>query len=251
PDEVEAVAKAIKKCGRPILLSLSPGNKVPMDDESLDRFRMANMLRVTHDIWDDERGIKSCFSAWKRWGGYSKPGFWIDMDMIPFGKLKLMSPPPPDKTKEEISRMRGHGFTRQSKFTKPQMTTFITMRALSASPLMIGGDLPTMDDFSFKLLTNKDMVACNQNGVMGTMKYSRRGNPLSTWVTPKKGVDNAGWIGVFNRSTNDTTVEASAEVLGIEEPDKRTLRDVWGEKSISVGETLEIPAQGAAFIVYE
>lgn len=43
------------------------------------------------------------------------------------------------------------------------------MRALAASPLMIGGDLPTMDDYSFKLLTNRDMIMCNQNGKWGNL----------------------------------------------------------------------------------
>ena len=51
------------------------------------------------------------------------------------------------------------------------METFITLRALSASPLMVGGDLPTMDEFSLRLITNAEMIACNQNGVMGRLVY--------------------------------------------------------------------------------
>jgi alpha-galactosidase len=42
-----------------------------------------------------------------------------------------------------------------------QMRTFITMRALSALPLMMGGDLPSLDAFSLQLITNDDMLACN------------------------------------------------------------------------------------------
>lgn len=54
PAEVEAVAKAIKKTGRPILFSLSPGNNA--DPNAIDSFQMANMLRVTQDVWDGPIG---------------------------------------------------------------------------------------------------------------------------------------------------------------------------------------------------
>ena len=61
PAEVEAVASAIAKTGKPIVLSLSPGNKV--DPAAIASFRQANMLRVTGDIWDDAAGIEQCFAG--------------------------------------------------------------------------------------------------------------------------------------------------------------------------------------------
>ena len=90
PKEVEGVARAVKKTGKPIVLSLSPGGTV--DPNAIESFRMANMLRVTHDIWDEQKDIDACFDAWRKWQGKEQPGFWIDMDMIPFGQLQLMSP---------------------------------------------------------------------------------------------------------------------------------------------------------------
>lgn len=101
----------------------------------------------------------------EKWSGYEIPGFWLDMDMIPFGKLQLMSPA--TLNKEDIRKSAlyaGKGYTRESELSKDQMKTFITMRALSASPLMIGGDLLTMDEYSYSLLTNPYILACNQNG---------------------------------------------------------------------------------------
>ena len=55
------------------------------------------MLRVTKDVWDEQEYIDACFLAWRKWQGKEQPGFWIDMDMIPFGELQLMSPPSADK----------------------------------------------------------------------------------------------------------------------------------------------------------
>jgi len=92
PEEVDAVTKAIAQCGRTIVLSLSPGGDV--DPNALDSFKKANMLRVTNDIWDDQLGIDQCFDTWKIWVGKEEPGFWIDMDMIPFGQLQLQNPKP-------------------------------------------------------------------------------------------------------------------------------------------------------------
>lgn len=92
PAEVEALAKAVAQCGRPMVLSLSPGDTV--DTTALASFKKGNMLRVTPDIWDSQADIDKCFAAWKKWQGKEAPGFWIDMDMIPFGQLLLMSPRP-------------------------------------------------------------------------------------------------------------------------------------------------------------
>jgi alpha-galactosidase len=102
PEEIEGVANAIEQCGRPIVLSLSPGGST--DPNHLEAFKRAHMLRVTRDIWDEQKGIDEAFDAWRRWKGKEEPGFWIDMDMIPFGKLQLMSPKPEGLTGEESTQ---------------------------------------------------------------------------------------------------------------------------------------------------
>jgi hypothetical protein len=248
PDEVEAVAKAIVKTGRPILLSLSPGGKV--DPEAIDFFKMGNMLRVTPDVWDEQKYIDLCFDAWRKWQGKEQPGFWIDMDMIPFGQLQLMSPPSSDGAKTVMDKgdiaLAGKGVNRWSQLSKPQMETFITMRALAASPLMMGGDLPTLDEFSLKLITDPDMLACNQNGVMGSLVDEQDG--VEIWRSKKRGFASAGWVGVFNRSTRVKTVELSAGRLGFKAEESIRLRDVWKARQLKLGESVEIPANGVIFV---
>lgn len=226
PREVEAVSRAIKKSGRTILLSLSPGGSV--DPEALDFFKKGNMLRVTHDIWDEQKGIDQCFDAWRLWQGKEEPGFWIDMDMIPFGQLQLMSPKPEklddDITEDDVKELKrngeltniellaGKGWTRWSEFSKDQMYTFMTLRALSASPLMMGGDLPSLDEFSLSLITNTDVLECNQNGVMGSLVYEKEG--VESWKTPDRDSDG-GWIGIFNRNLEKVEIKVSEEILGL------------------------------------
>jgi hypothetical protein len=248
PDEVEAVAKAIVKTGRPIVLSLSPGGDV--DPEAIDFFKMGNMLRVTKDVWDEQHYIDECFAAWRKWQGKEQSGFWIDMDMIPFGQLQLMSPPSTNPKKTVMDKgdiaLAGKGVQRQCMLTKPQMETFITIRALAASPLMMGGDLPTLDDFSLKLITDPEMLACNRNGVMGSLVLEKDG--LEIWKVEKKGTQDAGWIGIFNRTGEGSDFELTAEQIGLDGTDY-TLIDVWKETPLKVGKVVLEP-HGCIFIRY-
>ncbi len=247
PDEVEAVAKAIAKTGRPIILSLSPGGQV--DPNALDLFRKGNMLRVTADVWDEQYYIDACFDAWRKWQGKEQPGFWIDMDMIPFGQLQLMSPPSKDTSKSPMDKgdiaLAGKGVRRQSRLTPPQMETFITMRALAASPLMMGGDLPTLDDFSLSLITNPEMIACNQNGVMGTLVHENAG--IEIWKTNQKGTTTSGWIGIFNRTDEPSTFRLAQKHLELDGTGYRIV-DVWRNKTVNFGETILLNAQGVLFL---
>lgn len=261
PQEVQAVVNAIKQCGRPIVLSLSPGGNV--DKNALDIFRQASMLRVTRDVWDEQCYIDDCFDAWKKWQGTSGNGFWIDMDMIPFGQLQLMSPKPDfikgsesvselkeimkkaEKENKDFELLAGKGFNRWCNLSKDQMRTFITLRAMSASPLMMGGDLPTLDDYSLSLITNKEIIACNQNGIMGSL-ISRQGN-VEIWKTPSKDGEY-GWIGIFNRSGDSCMVEIPSKDLGINS-NEYSMYDVFNKIQIT-DNIFNISPNGVVFIKY-
>lgn len=260
PEEIQGIANAIEQCGKPIVYSLSPGGNT--DPNHLDAFKRAHMLRVTHDIWDEQLGINQCFDAWRKWQGKEEPGFWIDMDMIPFGQLQLMSPKPEGITGKESKKellemmksgelekmelLSGKGFKRWSQFTKDQMYTFITLRALSASPLMMGGDLPTLDDFSLQLITNKDVLECNQNGVMGSLKYESDG--IEVWNTPKKN-NEEGWIGIFNRTDEMREISLTMKDLALDEENEYILENVWSNTNVSdLG--FSIQPNGVIFLKY-
>ncbi|MEQ8549724.1 MAG: glycoside hydrolase family 27 protein [Cyclobacteriaceae bacterium] len=257
PKEIEGITNAIAQCGRPMVLSLSPGGK--LNPDNIETFKRANMLRVTPDIWDEQKGIDQCFAAWRKWQGREELGFWIDMDMIPFGQLQLMSPRPSgvDKaaTKADVHKkiasgelanielLAGKGFNRWSELTKDQMYTFITMRALAASPLMMGGDLPSLDDFSLSLITNKQILACNQNGVMGNLISDNHG--IEIWTTREK-KSNAGWSGIFNRTESTQTLKVSAQTFGLEGDKSYELTDIWVKNELQ--EEVTISPNGVVFI---
>jgi alpha-galactosidase len=252
PAEVEAVAEAIAKTGKPILLSLSPGGEV--DPAAIKSFQKAHMLRVTKDVWDEMQYIDECFDAWNRWSGKQADNFWIDMDMIPFGQLLMMSPRAELAGDDATTtvRLAGKGYRRWQQFSQDQMFTFITMRALSASPLMIGGDLPTMDGFSLRLVTDPDMLACNQNGVMGKRISQKDG--IEVWLTPEKHRANQGWIGVFNRTDKLQRVTLTKTFLGLKQD--ATLCNIWrGQKKYELSAAsaieMDINPDGVLFLRFE
>src|SRR4030095_4291510 len=77
PEEIKAVEEAIKKTGRKILLSLSPGGD--SKTEFMNVYKEATMLRITGDVWDNQKSIDKVFDAWKKWNAYSGTGTWLDM----------------------------------------------------------------------------------------------------------------------------------------------------------------------------
>lgn len=236
PAEVEAVAKAIEKCGRPMVLSLSPGDHINVQHS--DAYKMANMVRITSDIWDNRGALEKTFRRWEAMQGYMGPevGSFLDMDMVPFGRLYVVN--------------RNGGW--QCKFTEAQKRTFMVQRALAASPLMLGGQLYTMDEFSLALFKHPEILACDQNAVIG--KLVHRDGKIDVWMTPRRDRENCGWIGVFNRDGKErATVELGLEELGLDASAKYELTDIWAGEKLPAGQrqTFEIAADGVAFLRYQ
>ncbi len=254
PAEIAALADAIARCGRPIVLSLSPGGDT--DRRHLTTYRRANMLRTTRDIWDSRVGLDRAFAAWRAWQGIGGDGFWPDLDMIPFGHLVVWRPresAPPGLGDVEGAALSGKGYERECQLTRDQRYTFITMRALAASPLFMGGDLPTTDGFSFALLTDPDMLACNQNGVVGRLIHDAAG--LEVWRTPERGTGASGWLGIFNRHRERQTTALTDTDLELP-PGCRLLRDIWRDRPLDMPTAaaplrLDIGPDGVVFCRYE
>ena len=171
--------------------------------------------------------------------------------MIPFGELMVMTPKE-YYTDEKDLRLAGHGYKRKSQFTKEQQRTFITIRSLAASPLFMGGVLITMDEYSKKILLNKEMLACDQNGVMG-LKVSAKDN-IETWITPNKEIPGRGWLGIFNRNEKDVQVSVSLADLALSESKEYDMYNIWEDKKFKFGserKTFNISQDDVVFLKFE
>jgi len=86
--EIEMVHKAIMQCGRPIVLSLSPGEAPPSFANHL--MANANMWRISGDFWDRWGDMDRMFDLVNTWSPFiGKNGTWPDADMLPIGNLNV------------------------------------------------------------------------------------------------------------------------------------------------------------------
>ncbi len=238
PTEIRQIAEAIRKTGRPIVLSLSPG---PTQLTRADEVRReSQMWRIANDVWDgwnfphqrpDEdfpNGVRPFFdilAAWSRWSGQ---GRWPDADMLPIGSLR----PHP-----------GWGEPRQSRLTPDETRTLFSLWAIARSPLILGANLTQLDADTRALVTNAEVIALDQRAGAGKPVQAPGASPdrERVWVSTPQGERRPDTVAVFNLSAEPLPVKAPWTDLGLPAGRLR-LCDIW------TGERLA-PAAGADFVV--
>ncbi|MDX1699195.1 MAG: glycoside hydrolase family 27 protein [Melioribacteraceae bacterium] len=247
PKEINAVANAIKNSGRNIALSISPGREI--DPEYYETYQRADMIRISRDIWDLKEDLEISFERWEMMSPYAGKGFWLDLDMIPFGHIRINYPITLNKLNS------GRGYERMDNFSYAQKKTFITQRAMAASPLFMGGDLVSSPKTVFELITDEDMLKCNQNGITGNLvtRISTYSEKVDVWKTPHKSNQNEGWIGIFNRNQYLEMIKLNKDQLGLDKNISYQLYDIWGKRIIEDDDPqiFQIQADGVIFIHYK
>lgn len=160
--EIELIRKAIDQCGRPIVLSISPGETPLSEVEHVKEH--ANMWRTVDDFWDNWSQLNYQFQVCAKWAPYIAPGTWPDADMLPLGKISI----------------RGErGAERWTQFTRDEQYTMMNLWTIFKSPLMFGGHLPENDAATDSLLTNRDVLYMHHYS-MNNREVSNRDN-LVMW----------------------------------------------------------------------
>jgi alpha-galactosidase len=171
--EIEAIRAAIDRSSRPMVLSLSPGETALSAAEHAKRH--ANLWRISDDFWDNWDLVREQFERLRAWNPHRGPGHWPDADMLPFGVLDLGR--------------------RSSRLTRDEHFTVMTLWAIARSPLMHGGDMTKMDEFTLSLLTNDEVLAVNQASTDNRPLFDRDG--LIAWLArPEEGEDR--YLALFN-----------------------------------------------------
>lgn len=179
--EIEALRKAIDQCGRPIVLSLSPGaTPVSAGPHVMEN---ANLWRITDDFWDRWGLLREMFERVHAWEPYRGPGHWPDADMIPFGIIE---------------------FDRPTKFTRDEHYTLMSLWSIARSPLIFGGDMTRLDDFTISVLTNPDVLEVNQNST-NNRQISRENN-LIVWAADVPGSEDKV-VALFNAQSKGDNLD--------------------------------------------
>lgn len=226
---VKAIDKAELKYGKRIVLSISPGDGFQSQYSSA--YSKADLLRITGDMWDNPNDLNKIYSRWRESHKINMSSTAFDFDMLPFGFFPT--------------------YNRYDSLTIEQKYSFITQRALGASPLFMGGDLLSSDLFSINLITNRGMLECNRNGIVG--KSVLGNDSVEIWKTPCATNYNSGWFGVFNKTSRVISFDLKPSLLGFSKDVKSyTFVDIWRGKSVEFDsiELKTMPAYGCIFIKY-
>ena len=232
--EIEGYHKAIAHCGRPIVLSISPG-ETPLKD-SVHVSQYANMWRVADDFWDSWEEMLKMFVYAKNWEGVGGPGHWPDCDMMQIGKVSKRGPVGPE---------------RYSRFTENELFTHMSFWCICRSPLILGGNLPEDRDLETRLISNPEVLEVNQLGAHPRQLY--KDSSTMVWVSeaPANGGRKAKayYLGLFN--IGQTQQEVGVELTALGWKGKVTVRDLWQRTDLGVVRkrySRAIPAHGVALL---
>jgi alpha-galactosidase len=230
----KTMSDALKATGRPIVLSICEwGDGKPWE-----------WGKGIGQLWRTTADINDCYQCVLDWGGlgvldiidkqvalqeYAGPGHWNDPDMLEVGNGGM---------------------------TYDEYKTHFSMWAMLAAPLMAGNDLRNMDAATKEILTNKDVIAIDQDvlGIQAT-KFLDFGD-YEIWAKPLANDEIA--LCFMNRTNQPWKLDYDWKKLTMHFAKKINLRkkvynvyDLWEHKNI--GKTSEklvkdIPAHGVVVV---
>lgn len=211
---------ALLATGRPVVYSLcSYGwGKVWQWGASVG----GNLWRTTEDIEPTYQSM--WFNALSQQGlaKFAGPGHWNDPDMLEIGNGKIMS----DINVEE---------------------TQMSLWSLLAAPLIAGNDLATMTSATRAVLTNREVIAIDQDprGVQGQQLWQQGG--LRLWAKPL--ADGTIAVGLFN--TLDHALESTLNLSALGIHGDTAARNLWTHKDlgrITDAHEFVVPAGGVVLL---
>jgi alpha-galactosidase len=239
--EIHALRRAIDRCGRPMVLALSPG-ETPLE-AAADVAQNANTWRISDDFWDTWPALLEQFERLRKWSPSRRPGNWPDADMLPLGVLEM-----------------GRRITR---FTRDEQVTLMTLWSIARSPLIMGGDLRKLDEFTAALLCNDEVLAVNKASRENREAF--RTADSIVWVANTHG--NDVYVALFNlrdptpaastapavatgpaATTAPAAAIVSVKLAQIGLKGRARVRDLWNRTDLNVVEDAfapPIPCHGA------
>ncbi|WP_059044486.1 glycoside hydrolase family 27 protein [Paenibacillus rubinfantis] len=192
--EIAMISEAIQRCGRPMVLSLSPG---PAPGEYATFFaEHANMWRMTDDFWDQWPLLRDMFDRCRAWQGRPQAGSWPDCDMLPLGHIGIRS-------------VDGGGADRWTRFTRDEQLTMMSLWSIFRSPLIFGGELRDNDEWTLSLLTNREVLRMHRES-RGAREAVRQ-DELLVWTAEHP--EGFHYAALFNLSESPLPLDLPLEQI--------------------------------------
>jgi alpha-galactosidase len=209
---------ALRSTGRPIVYSLCQyGNDAVWEwGTSVG----GNLWRTTGDINDHYARMETIGFSQAGLARFAAPGHWNDPDMLEVGNGGMNA---------------------------DEYRTHMSLWAILAAPLLAGNDLSSMTPETVALLTNKDVIAVDQDraGKQGD-RVSAVG-PIEIWV--RSLADGSKAVSIFNRHPGPMSATVDFKQLGFDHTVKA--RDLWLQKDLGNLDSTynaKIPGHGVLFL---
>jgi len=226
--ETEMIHNALEKCGRKMVLSLSPGEANVKDGEFYSAH--ANMWRISGDFWDDWQDcLRKSFDYLAAWNERIEYPGWPDADMIPIGWL----------CEKKSSRGLRPRFCR---FNQEEIQSLFTLFCIARSPLILTSNLLRDEADVLHVITQPDCLAVNQRGKHPLCL--KQDGDLHIW---RSAADGNEYLALFNLSEAEQTFEVDIP----QEFEGKTALDVWNKEIYQLchaTSTFPITAHGVVFL---
>ncbi len=216
PDSYRLMKDALVKADRPVVFSICEwGTSKPWEWAP----EVGNLWRTTFDIrpcWDC--GVKGHYREMRieNFMGFTKildlqvgletaagPGHWNDPDMLEVGNGEL---------------------------TYNENVAHFSLWCILAAPLMLGNDIRTMSDEVLAIITNKEVIAVNQDPLGRQGRKVRDEGDLEVWS--KELHDGSRAVLLFNRSAEEKEIGFSWAEVGLPQKLEFTVRDLWKKEDV-------------------
>jgi len=191
----EGMEKALLATGRPIVYSICEwGVKDPYQWAPA----ISNLWRTTGDISDNWNSMINIVDEQVGLEKYAGPGHWNDPDMLEVGNGGM---------------------------TNTEYRTHFSLWAILAAPLIAGNDLFHMTEPTRDILTNKEVIAVDQDpaGKQG-YKISDDGNQ-EVWVKPM--FDGSFAVLLLNRGEDRAFMTTTVEQVGLQKATSYKVVNLW------------------------
>jgi alpha-galactosidase len=177
---------------------------------------IGNLWRTTGDITDHFEGKGKWPDGNCCWVGmidivemqngieaYAGPGHWNDPDMLEIGNGGM---------------------------TNPEYQTHFSFWAMLAAPLMSGNDVRSMTPEIKEILTNKEVIAIDQDKLGRQGRRVSKNGDLEIWARPLS--DGGRAVILFNRSTTESEISVTWEQIAYPNHLSAKVRDLWAHKDL-------------------
>ena len=210
---------ALLNSGRPIVYSLCQYGVMKVQDWG--EKAGGNLWRTTGDIRDSWESMSHIgFDQQQPYQDASRVGHWNDPDMLEIGNGGM---------------------------TDTEYRTHMSLWSLLAAPLLAGNDLRDVPPDILLILTNKEVIAIDQDPLGKQARRVAKNGDLEIWMRPLKGGDSA--VGLFNRGDGTAKITMHPGDAGMRKISR--LRDLWSHSDVKAagGEYVaEVPSHGTVLL---